>query len=222
MNTKTVYVYDPETGESLGAYKAQESPLDPGVYLIPEHSSVVAPPAVPAGYVAVFTDGAWVAEEDHRGAIVYDQTTGSAQEITAIGSIPAGCAFTPPPPTLLQAQSEQIAKLSAACQAQIYAGFQSSALGAAHTYPAKDKDQANLSGSVVASLLPNLPANWTTPFWCEDGNGAWAFVPHTAAQIQQVGSDGKDAIVAALGKNANLAAQVMAASDVEAVLAIVW
>lgn len=127
-----------------------------------------------------------------------------------------------PAPTLAQAQAAKVAELSAACQAQIYAGFQSSALGAVHTYPAKDKDQANLSGSVVASLLPNLPAGWTTPFWCEDGNGTWAFVPHTAAQIQQVGSDAKSAIVAALEKNASLAAQVMAAADVAAVQAIVW
>ena len=46
--------------------------------------------------------------------------------------------------------------------------------------------------------------------------------PHTAAQIQQVGSDAKSAIVAALEKNASLAAQVMAAADVAAVQAIVW
>lgn len=144
-----------------------------------------------------------------------------------IGDSYAAGVFTPPAPvvpvlTLAQAQAGQIATLSAACAAQIYAGYQSSALGAVHTYPAKDKDQANLSGSVVASLLPNLPANWTTPFWCEDGNGTWAFVPHTAAQIQQVGSDAKSAIVAALEKNASLAAQVMAAADVAAVQAIVW
>lgn len=127
-----------------------------------------------------------------------------------------------PPLTLAQAQAAKVAELSAACQAQIYAGFQSSALGAAHTYPAKDKDQTNLAGSVVASLLPSLPANWTTPFWCADANGTWAFVAHTAAQIQQVGADGKAAIITALEKNAGLAAQVMAATSIAAVQAIVW
>lgn len=130
------------------------------------------------------------------------------------------------PPTaadiLISSKSAKIAELSAACQAQIYAGFQSSALGAAHTYPAKDKDQANLSGSVVASLLPGLPANWTTPFWCEDATGSWSFVQHTAAEIQQVGTDGKSAILAALQKNSTLAAQVMAAANVADVQAIVW
>lgn len=124
--------------------------------------------------------------------------------------------------TLAQVQAAKVAELSAACAAQIYAGFTSSALGAAHTYPAKDKDQANLSGSVVASMLPNLPAGWTTPFWCMDAAGAWAFVPHTAAQIQQVGADGKAAVVTALEKNAALAAQVMADTTVAAVQAVAW
>lgn len=127
-----------------------------------------------------------------------------------------------PSATLSEVQAAKVAELSAACQAHIYAGFQSSALGTVHTYPAKDKDQANLSGSVVASLLPGLPAGWVTPFWCEDAAGAWAFVPHTAAQIQQVGADGKSAIIAALEKNATLATQVMAATTVAAVQAVAW
>lgn len=124
--------------------------------------------------------------------------------------------------TLQQAQTNQLAILNAACSAQIYAGFTSSALGTVHTYPAKDKDQVNLSASVTASLIPSLPANWTTPFWCMDSSGMWAFVPHNAAQIQQAGTDGKAAIVTALQKNSTLAAQVMAATTVSAVQAIVW
>lgn len=143
--------------------------------------------------------------------------------------LPAGCvpitdaeayAILNPSTTLAQARESKIEELSGACRTQIYAGFQSSALGAVHTYPANDKDQANLAGSVVASLLPGLPTNWTTPFWCQDKSGVWAFVPHTAAQIQQVGIDGKAAIVAALEKNAILAAQVMACTTIAEVQAI--
>lgn len=128
----------------------------------------------------------------------------------------------PPAPALSDVKTARVALLSDACAAQIYAGFQSSALGTVHTYPANDKDQANLSSSVVASLLPALAANWTTPFWCMDSAGNWAFVPHTAAQIQQVGIDGKAAIVAALERNAALAAQVMAATTATGVEAVVW
>lgn len=123
---------------------------------------------------------------------------------------------------LNSAKTEKLSALSSACASQIYAGFSSAALGTAYAYPAKDKDQSNLVASVTASLMPNLPAGWTTNFWCADGTGAWAFRPHTAAQIQKVGLDGKTAIEAALQKNATLAAQVTAASTVAAVQAIVW
>jgi hypothetical protein len=131
----------------------------------------------------------------------------------------------PPPPIaelLHDAKIDKLQQLSAACQAQIYSGFTSSALGAVHTYPARYKDQMNLSASVISSLLPGLPENWTTPFWCMDSDGVWAFVPHTAAQIQQVGLDGKAAIVDALSKNEALSGQVMKATTIESVNLIVW
>lgn len=124
--------------------------------------------------------------------------------------------------TLDQVKSDQISALSAACRAQILAGFLSDALGTLHAYPAKETDQANLSGSVLASLLPGNAADWTTSFWCQDEAGAWAFVPHTAAQIQQVGRDCKAAILSAMAKNETLAAQVRAATTIAAVKAIVW
>lgn len=119
-------------------------------------------------------------------------------------------------------QAAQIGAINAACQAAIFAGFTSSALGAAHTYPAKSLDQQNLSASVLASLMPNLPVGWTTPFWCADANGAWAYVQHTAAQIQQVGQDGKAAILAALNKNQTLQGQIMSATTPAEVQAVVW
>lgn len=63
---------------------------------------------------------------------------------------------------------------------------------------------------------------WTTPFWCEDATGNWAWVNHTSAQIQKVGVDGKQAILANMAKNAGLAAQVAAATTIAAVQAITW
>ena len=92
---------------------------------------------------------------------------------------------------------QQKAALAAACSASIAAGFMSSALGAPYHYPATDVDQRNLLGSILASTLPGTPAGWTTPFWCADAAGVWAFRQHTTAQIQQVGLDAKAAVVAA-------------------------
>lgn len=127
-----------------------------------------------------------------------------------------------PEPTLAQAHATQIAELAAACQTAIYKGFVSSALGATYTYPTDDKSQLNLAASVTDSLLPNLPANWTTPFMCADSSGVWAMRAHTAAQIQQVGSDGKAFVLKNLQQNAALTAEVSAATTVSAVQAIVW
>lgn len=120
------------------------------------------------------------------------------------------------------AKAAKIRELSNACRAQIEGGFDSAALGAVHHYPAGQQDQANLTASVTASLIPNLPAGWTTAFWCADSSGVWAYAEHTAAQIQQVGIDGKAAITAALQRNAQLRAQVEAATSLAEVAAVVW
>lgn len=122
---------------------------------------------------------------------------------------------------LSAARAARAALISNACKAEILSGFSSSALGAAHHYPAKTTDQQNLASSVLASLLP-IPADWTTPFWCADTSGVWAFRLHTAAQIQQVGQDAKAAILAAMGKNEVLQAQIAAAGSVEELEAIAW
>jgi hypothetical protein len=124
--------------------------------------------------------------------------------------------------TLEDAQDAQVSANNVACAAAITAGFQSTALGAWYTYPSKVTDQQNLNASVVASLLPGIPATWVTPFWCQDSNGTWAYVYHTATQIQKVGQDAKGAILTLLNKNAQLQASVMAATTAQAVQSINW
>jgi hypothetical protein len=119
-------------------------------------------------------------------------------------------------------QARAIAGLRAACNAAIEGGYTSAALGGLHTYPALPTDQANMIASVTASLLPGLAAAWTTPFWCVDITGAWAMRAHTAAQIQQAGSDGKAAIVAAQQRLAALAVRVTAATSAAEASAITW
>ncbi|WP_175948053.1 hypothetical protein [Burkholderia pyrrocinia] len=131
-----------------------------------------------------------------------------------------------PPPTaaevLAQTQSAKIAEIDAACAAEIVAGFTSAALGQPYTYPAKSTDQQNLSSCVLSSLLPNLPVGWQTDFWCADSAENWALRPHTAAQIQQVGVDGKTAISNAIAKKVQFEQRIMSATTADAVRAIVW
>ncbi|MFM0060628.1 hypothetical protein PQR64_33895 [Paraburkholderia phytofirmans] len=139
---------------------------------------------------------------------------------------PAGVLTAVPAPSVAQqlasAQAAQIAALSASCAAAIVAGFTSTALGSVYTYPSKLTDQQNLSASVLASLMPGLPANWMTPFWCEDAGGNWSFVSHTAQQIQRVGQDGKEAILACIEKNQTLVEEAKKATSIEDVLAVDW
>lgn len=130
--------------------------------------------------------------------------------------------FVAPTISLAQAQANQVTLINDACQALIVGGHNSSALGAVYTYPSSLTDQANLNANVVSSLLPDLASGWTTQQICLSSAGVWAYLPHTAAQIQQVGSDVKSAIVALLVKGANYKAQIAACTTVDAVQAVVW
>lgn len=129
----------------------------------------------------------------------------------------------PLPPDIGQAKTGAVGLLAAACGTQAVGGFSSSALGAPYLYPSAQTDQDNLAASVLASLLPAGQApGWTTPFMCCDSKGVWARRPHMAAQIQQVGLDGKAFVLGCLTKLDTLRAQIGAATTVDQVDAIVW
>lgn len=84
MDAKTVYNYDPDTGEYLGTETAYESPQEPGVYLMPAHSTETAPPETGEHQAAVYSDGAWTLVEDHRGEVWYDTATQERHEIKVL------------------------------------------------------------------------------------------------------------------------------------------
>ena len=97
MATKTVYNYDPDTGEYLGLETAHESPMEPGVYLLPAHSTEAEPPEVGEHQAAVYRNGAWTLVEDHRGEVWYDTATQERHEIKELGIVPE--AWTQSEPT---------------------------------------------------------------------------------------------------------------------------
>ena len=125
-------------------------------------------------------------------------------------------------PTLDVVKAAHVETLRATCEATITGGFSSSALGDAHIYPSDIKAQINLMGSVTDSIMPDLPANWITPFWVCDAAGVWAWKMHNAGQIQQAGRDGKAHVVRCQTLLAELTATVLAAATAEAVASIVW
>ncbi|TBW32617.1 hypothetical protein EYW49_22015 [Siculibacillus lacustris] len=192
------------------------------VHTIPEHTRIV-----PA----------------HTASVTVDATTEIVPAATIDDGIdaPDGCMFVaateaagigwhideagspcPPVISLDEARTAKVAELRAACSAAIVGGFVSAALGSPHTYPSKPTDQTNLMGSVVASMLPGVAADWSTPFWCADGVGEWAFLPHTAAQIQTAGADGKAWVVTCQTSLDTLTAEALMAPDAIALAAITW
>lgn len=191
-------------GQKYAAYNAQGA-------IIAFYDSVDSPvPASVTNFIEL-TDGQWQTCINEQGQ--WYVSNGALAEVA-----PPSAAEQ-----LVAAQAEQVALLSAACSAAIYAGFSSSALGASYSYPFKDLDQTNLNGEVSLSLLPSSQvAGWTTTFWCADSTGVWAMRAHTAAQIQQVGMDAAAAKLANVNKNIAFAEQVMSATTVAAVQAITW
>lgn len=65
------YNYDRFTKEYLGSSECQESPLEPGVFLIPAFSTTIKPMDCPDGKAIVFKDEEWVLVDDFRDKDIY-------------------------------------------------------------------------------------------------------------------------------------------------------
>lgn len=95
-----VYKFDQNSGEYLGEYQSQESPLEPGKWLddIP-NTLKTAPPATGQNEAACAVNGAWVIKADYRETTWY-KPDGSTVEITELGVLPEqGWSIEPPPET---------------------------------------------------------------------------------------------------------------------------
>lgn len=83
-----IYHYDRDTGEYKGKGKADPSPLEKQIWLIPAFSTTTPPPATVTGYARCYIDGKWTQIEDHRGATVYSKADASKMEMKGLGPIP--------------------------------------------------------------------------------------------------------------------------------------
>ncbi|MFK0330717.1 hypothetical protein ACIQUB_06295 [Rhizobium sp. NPDC090275] len=98
-----IYHYHPATLEFLTASEADESPLEPGVVVIPAHATIVAPPVAVAGYARVWNldQEAWGQLEDHRGETWWIVSTGALVYISFIGDpSEQGLTNVEPPPVI--------------------------------------------------------------------------------------------------------------------------
>jgi len=192
---KTVYLYDESTGEYLREYIAQASPVRQGEFIVPTHSTDIAPPLI-ADYWPVFQNGSWVNIRDYRG-IVWEKSSGLSIEYDQLGDLPSHLTAIPKPDGFYKwavdswvvdldaARQSKSIELKSAAASAITAGLNSNVLGGAHSYPSTATDQQNLNGLVTESLLPDSGDEYK--FWCADSNGLWARRVHTKLQIQSLG-----------------------------------
>jgi len=118
-----VYNYRPDTGEFICATDARESPLEPGVFLIPANATEVAPPTSAAGVAYLFQNGGWQSVPDHRGETWY-RADGSPSVIETLGD-PAQSDLLQteppaPPPTQADYAAAIQARVDAVAQAKQY------------------------------------------------------------------------------------------------------
>lgn len=66
------YNYDPQTKEYLGLIPCQESPREPGIYLIPAYSTLTPLIEEISGKARCFIDNQWIYKDDNRGKFIYN------------------------------------------------------------------------------------------------------------------------------------------------------
>ena len=127
-----VYQYDPETGMHSGNMKAQESPREPNVYLIPANSTSQKPPQTGERECVVYESGKWVLKPDYRG-VTYYLADGTEHTIDVIDVVPPENALFEKPviaPTFEDAKAAKLTEINSACDSILNA--------AASDYPASE------------------------------------------------------------------------------------
>lgn len=232
MNTKTVYQTNPQ-GLYVGPLEAEQSPLEPGVFLIPGGCVLVPPPRdVPDSKAACWTGEAWELLDYFNGLIVYNTANREPLTLTGVGTIPSGYTTKKPGPDqiwkagrwvndlntqLTKLYVQKLAEINDGCAGTIVSGFTSNALGEPHHYDSALEDQVNLN-SMILSGLDELCA-------CTDALGEKNFRPHSLEHLTVVGQHlvlhKRQALQQALHLKARLA-QAVDRKDLRAINAIVW
>ncbi|MFY1030676.1 MULTISPECIES: hypothetical protein [Pseudomonas] len=112
---------------------------------------------------------------------------------------------------------DKIEEINKACEAAIFQGFESNALGAPHLYSSTLEDQLNLTGAIQRGAA--------MPFPCWNAEGIKAFRDHSIEQLQQVGDDFTDFKMQLLQRAHQLKGELdtlLAAGDQDGIEAIAW
>jgi hypothetical protein len=188
-----IYNYTAITNEFISETIAEESPLDPGVFLIPANATEIEPPTVAQYEIAVFTDGVWIVKDDWRGVELYSTVDGTPIIINEIGIAPTNHTTIPRPDNtyiwsvdawvldLDVYKSAKLRTLELDRNKVIQQPISSSVLGTENTY------SATLVNRQFLNDLVTLNAGGM--FTCIDSTGSKVRVNHTAEQLLQLAKD---------------------------------
>lgn len=153
-------------------------------------------------------------------------------DTAGIGDIYNGVVFTRPEVPIATARLRKSREMRKASGLARRAGFTSSALGTAYFYSTDnafgdsdddEKDAELLQAAVLKALIEKDTLNWTISWPCSaDGGATYSVLPHTSAQMRQVGHDGLVAMQAVRGKLRTKLAEIAVATTVAQVEAVVW
>ena len=99
--TIRVYGWHPITKEALqGEFYADESPLEDGVYHLPQYTTKKSVPTLKEHECALYdeTSDNWVIVADYRGETLYSKDDGEPFVIEKLGDIPENLTFLARPP----------------------------------------------------------------------------------------------------------------------------
>lgn len=69
-----IYHYHPEYKYFIGSSNADESPLEPGIFLIPAHATNIEPIECDEDEIQIFDETSWSIIKDNRGVYYHTQT----------------------------------------------------------------------------------------------------------------------------------------------------
>lgn len=195
MPTKTVYQTN-HMGLYVGPVTAQESPLEPGVFLIPAGCVEVAPPEAPEGKIQSWNGKRWQLLDYLNGLIVYNTITREPLTLTGVGPIPNGYTVLRPQPgqvwkdgrwvddldaVLARLYAQKLEMINNACARVIGSGFTSQVLDKPLRYDSAMEDQLNLTGLILSGM--------DAPYPCYADDEQKRYRNHTADQLHAVGMD---------------------------------
>lgn len=195
MTDKLVYQTD-HLGLFIGMVEADESPLEPGVYLIPGGCVETPPPTAPEHQAAWWNGEAWQLVDYFGGLVVYSTLSGEPRTLDGFERMPSGYTTKKPGPNqiwkdgawvddidavLAALQEKKLLTIDADYAAYIAGGFNSNALEETYRYNSAIDDQVNLNGQVLLGMDDVYP--------CYDAKQVKAFRLHTIAQLQRVSLD---------------------------------